>query len=122
MLSLLVRWIAMTVAVMVTAYVLKPGISVENPQTAFLAAVVLSLLNAVLRPLLIFFTLPVTIVTLGLFTLVINAFLLWLTGVILHGGFSVHGFWPALLGALMISVISGILNSMLKPKKEKGRD
>ena len=119
MVSLLVRWIAMAVAVLLAAYVV-PGIEVRNPQTAFLTAVVLSLLNAILRPILIFFTLPVTIVTLGLFMLVINAFMLWLTGWLLRThGFSVHGFVPAFLGALVISIVGGFLHAVLKPKKER---
>jgi len=119
MVSLLVRWIAMAVAVLLAAYIV-PGIEVRNPQTAFLTAVVLSLLNTILRPILIFFTLPVTIVTLGLFMLVINAFMLWLTGWLLRThGFTVHGFLPALLGSLVISIVGGVLHAMLKPKKER---
>ena len=114
MAMLLTRWFVMTLAVMLTAVVLRPGITVENPLMAFLAAVILSLLNAFLRPILIILTLPVNFFTLGLFTLVINAFLLWLTSVLLRGGLTVHGFGPAFLGALLISVVSGLLNWLVK--------
>ena len=122
MASLLTRWIVMTLAVMLTAVVLRPGISVQDPVTAFLAAVVLSLLNMFFRPILLLLTLPINVVTLGLFTLAINGFLLWLTGYLLHGKLTVNGFWPAILGALMISIVSGLLNWMLRAgDKDRGR-
>ena len=111
--SIFIRWIILTVAVLLSGVVIQ-GITVDNPLKAFLAAVVLSLLNAVLRPVLILLTLPINFLTLGLFVLVINAFLLWLTSVILHGGFVIHGFWPAFLGSLFISVLSGVLNWLVK--------
>lgn len=120
--SLLVRWLVMTVAVMITAYLL-PGITVQDPLAAFLAAVILSLLNAVVRPILILLTLPINIVTLGLFTLVINGVLLWMTGWLLHGKLSVSGPWTAILGALMISIVSGLLSWMLKSgEKRDGKE
>ncbi len=118
MVSLLSRWIILTVAVLLAGSVIK-GITVGDPLKAFLAAVVLSLLNAVLRPILIFLTLPINILTLGLFILVINAFLLWLTSVILPGGIVIHGVIPAVLGALFISVVSGLLNWLVRSGERK---
>ena len=111
--ALLIRWIILTVAVLLSGVVIQ-GITVQSPLKAFLAAVVLSLLNAILRPILILLTLPINFLTLGLFVLVINAFLLWLASVILHGGLVIHGFMPAFLGALFISVMSGMLNWLVK--------
>lgn len=122
MFSILARWVAMTLAVLITAYVFKGSITVQNPQSAFLVAVVLSLLNVFLRPILILLTLPFNLITLGLFTLVINAFLLWLTSQLLHGAFTVSGIMPAILGSITISILSGLINWMLKPgKKEDDR-
>ncbi|MBI5836069.1 MAG: phage holin family protein [Candidatus Eisenbacteria bacterium] len=118
MVALLTRWIVLTVAVLLSGTIIK-GITVESPLKAFLAAVVLSLLNAILRPVLIFLTLPINILTLGLFILVINAFLLWLTSVILRGGLVIHGIVPAILGALFISVVSGLLNWLVRSGEKK---
>ena len=87
-----------------------PGIELRGEPLwpALLAGVVLSLVNAVVRPILKVLTLPLTLLTLGLFLFVLNAFCLWLTSVIVPG-FDVHGFWPAFLGALLISVVSWAL-------------
>jgi putative membrane protein len=85
--------------------------------SAFFAAAILGVLNAFFRPILILLTLPINILTLGLFTFVINAILMMMvSGVV--GGFEVHGFWSALLGSLVISVISWLLNSFIN---EQGR-
>jgi len=85
--------------------------------SAFLAAAILGVLNALFRPVLIILTLPINILTLGLFTFVINAILVMMvSGVV--GGFEVHGFWSALLGSLIISLVSWLLNSFIN---EQGR-
>ncbi len=121
MVSLITRWVIMTIAVLLTAQIL-PGIRVETPLTAFLAAVLLSLLNAFLRPLLILLTLPLNFLTLGFFILVINAFLLWLTSVLLgRHGFAVQGFGTAFLGALLISIVSGLLNWLVRSTRDRER-
>lgn len=108
--SLLVRWLTLTLAVVLAAHIV-PGVHVESPGTAFLAAVVLSLLNALLRPILILLTLPLHVLTLGLFSLVINALLLGATAGLL-AGFSLNGPGAALLGALVISTVSVLVNWM----------
>ncbi len=108
---LLLVWLLNAVALLVVAYVL-PGISVASFGSALVAALVLGLLNTVIKPLLILLTLPLTVVTLGLFLLVINALVFWWAGSILKG-FHVDGFWWALLGALIYSIVSTFFANML---------
>jgi putative membrane protein len=86
---------------------LIPGISVDGVGSLLWAAFILGIINAVVRPVLILLTLPISILTLGLFLLVINAGMLMLTAALLHG-FHVHGFWAALWGSILVSVISWI--------------
>ncbi len=110
--GLLIRWLIYAVAIMLLTYIV-PGISVRNFYSALLAALVLGLVNAVIRPLLILLTLPVNILTLGLFTLVINALMLWLVSSIVKG-FDVKNFVAAFLGALVLWVVSWITNAVTK--------
>ena len=84
---------------------LIPGITLADVGSTLLAALVLGLVNAIVRPVLIFLTLPITLLTLGLLIFVLNAFCLWLTSRLVPG-FTVHGFVAAFLGALVISVVS----------------
>lgn len=90
-----------------------PGISVKNFYSALLAALVLGLVNAVIRPLLILLTLPVNILTLGFFTLVINALMLWFVASIVKG-FDVKSFIAAFLGALVLWAVSWLTNALTK--------
>ena len=108
---LLLVWILNAVALLIVAYIL-PGITVASFGSALIAALVLGLLNAVVKPLLILLTLPLTIVTLGLFLLVLNALVFWLAGSILKG-FQVDGFWWAVIGAIVYSIISTALAGLL---------
>lgn len=91
---------------------LVAGIEVTGLGTLVIAALVLGVINAVVRPVLVFFTFPLTLLTLGLFLLVLNAFCLWLTSVVVPG-FLVRGFWSAILGSILISIVSWILNTFL---------
>lgn len=109
--SLLLRWLFGAVSLMLVAY-LVPGITVVSFYAALMAALVLGLANALIRPVLIILTLPVNILTLGLFTLVINALMFWLASSIVKG-FNVAGFWPAFWGSLVTWLISWLLNSLL---------
>jgi putative membrane protein len=102
-------WFINTLAVLIAVYLVH-GIHYEKPLDLFAASLLLGILNAVLRPFLMFLTLPLLIVTLGLFTLVINALLLYFVGYILRPHFYVDDFWAAFLGALIISVVATILN------------
>ncbi|HEX2519820.1 MAG TPA: phage holin family protein [Castellaniella sp.] len=108
---LLLVWILNAVALLVVAYIL-PGITVASFGSALIAALVLGLLNAVVKPLLILLTLPLTVVTLGLFLFVLNALVFWLAGSILRG-FQVDGFWWAVIGAIVYSIVSTALTGLL---------
>lgn len=110
----IVRWIINTLAVMLAAY-LVPGVSVTNFWAALITALVMGLINAIVRPLVIILTLPVNILTLGLFTLVINALMFWLASAIVPG-FYVAGFWPAFGGALIFWAVSWLTNALLREK------
>ena len=107
----LIRSLLTMLAVLATAH-LVPGIRVESWLSALGAAIVLGLLNAVLRPLLLLLSLPFIILTFGLFIFVVNAILLALTSVLIPG-FYVAGFWSAVFGSLVISIISGLLNFLV---------
>ncbi len=104
------RWLVSTVAVLTAAQIL-PGIYYDRWTDLFVATLLLGILNSVLRPLLLLLSLPLLILTLGLFTLVINSGLLYLVHLIVPG-FHVEGFGSALLGALIISAISLFLNTL----------
>lgn len=111
MLNLLALWIVNALALLALPYVV-PTIQVAGFGTALLVAVVLGLINALLRPLLVLLTLPVTLLTLGLFIFVINALLFQLAGALVDG-FHVGGFAAALLGSIGYSVISWLLSAIL---------
>lgn len=109
--GLLLRWLILTVAIMVAAYLFR-GIHVAGFGSALFAALVLGILNAFFRPILLILTLPINILTLGLFTFVINALLLLMTSGVI-GGLEVTGFGSALLGSLIISLVSWLLSSFI---------
>ena len=114
--GIVLRWLILSLAIMVAAYLIE-GIEVRGFGSALFAAAILGILNAFFRPVLIILTLPINILTLGFFTFVINALLLMMaSGVI--GGFEVHGFWAAFFGSLIISLISWLLSSFIN---EQGR-
>ena len=113
--KLILKVLLTAVAVVILAQVL-PGVHVAGYTAAILVAVVLGLLRLFVRPLLIFFTLPITIITLGLFLFVINAFIILLADRLIDG-FAVSGFWYALLFSLLLSFLQSILYSLLKDKK-----
>lgn len=101
--NLLIRLLINALAILLIAY-LVPGVAVTGFYTALIVAVVLGLINLVIRPLILLLTLPINILTLGLFTFVINALLFWFVGTVIKG-FSVEGFIPAFIGALILTVI-----------------
>lgn len=111
---ILLRWLINAVVILLMAYYL-PGIAVSGFYAALIAALILGIINALIRPVLIILTLPVTILTLGLFTLVINALLFWFTSSIVEG-FVVSGFWPAFWGALIMWVVAWLTSVILKRK------
>lgn len=109
--ELILVWILNAVALLAVAYLL-PGIVVTSFGSALIAALVLGLVNTVVQPVLVILTLPITIVTLGLFYFVLNALLFWFVGSILTG-FQVNGFWWAVAGALLYSIITGLLSRLI---------
>ena len=100
------------VAILIISYLLPGLIRVDGVWAALFAAFLLGIVNAIVRPVLIFFTLPITVLTLGLFLLVINGLMLWLVSGIVRG-FHVNGFWGAVLGSILISIVSWVLSRFL---------
>jgi putative membrane protein len=109
--GLLLRVLVNAAAIYIVAAIV-PGIAVTGVLAALGAGLVLGVVNAVVRPVLIVLTLPFTLVTLGLFLLVLNAFCLTLTSWVVKG-FEVHGFWPAVFGSVLVSVVSWLLNAFV---------
>ena len=114
---LILLWILNAVALLAVSWLLPESIHLASFASALLAALVLGLINAVLRPLLLLLTLPVTLLTLGLFIFVINGLMFWLAGSMLEG-FVVGGFWSAVFGAILYSIFSSILSSLLLSGKK----
>ena len=110
----LIRLLANALAILAAAYIV-PGIEVSGGLSLLAAALVLGLINAFVRPILLFLTLPFTLVTLGLFIFLLNAFCLWLTSLLVKG-FDVHGFWASVFGALIISVVSWAVTTLLSDR------
>jgi putative membrane protein len=118
MAGILIRWLILTAAILAAAY-LVDGIVVSGFWAAFFAAAILGILNVFFKPLLIILTLPVNILTLGLFTVVINAVLLKMASALITG-FDIHGFWPAAFGAVIISVVNWLLSTLISDRGSAG--
>lgn len=108
---LLARVLLNGIAIVVAAYFV-PGVLVAGPGTALVAGLILGVVNVLVRPVLLVLTFPLTLVTLGLFIFVVNALCLGLTAALVPG-FEVAGFWPMVFGALVVSVVSWILNGLI---------
>jgi len=106
--KLIVRWLLLAAALLLVAY-LYPGVSITSFASALIAALVLGLLNTIVRPLLVLLTLPVTVLTLGLFLFVINALMFWAAASLLDG-FNVSGFTAALIGSLIYSLCGMVID------------
>jgi putative membrane protein len=109
--GLMIRWLTLTIAMLAASY-LMDGIHVAGFSSALFAAALLGILNAFFRPVAILITLPINILSLGLFTFVINAVVLMMVGGVVSG-FQVAGFWTAVGGSLIISIISWLINSFI---------
>jgi putative membrane protein len=126
---LILRWILSAVALYITVYLghllglglwIEPGTKAVVP--ALITVAVLGVVNAIIRPIVELLALPITCLTLGLFTFVINAVLFWVVGQVMEPfGFHVHGFVAALFGSVVMAILSGFLNHFLASSKEKGR-
>jgi putative membrane protein len=112
---LIIRFLINVAAILIIAHIFPKLIQVEGFGAALIAALVLGIINAVIRPILVLLTFPVTFLTLGLFLLVINALMLWLAATIVPG-FKVNGFWGAFLGSILISIVSWFFSSVLPGK------
>jgi len=110
----LLRVLINTAAIYFAATIV-PGLSVDGLIPALGAGLVLGLINAIIRPILVLLTLPVTLVTLGLFLFVLNGFCLWLTSLLIRG-FVVQGFWSAIFGALIVSIVSWLLTAFVSDR------
>jgi putative membrane protein len=111
MARILVVWLINAVALAAVAY-LMPSVTIASAGAALVAALVLGLVNALIRPLLVLLTLPVTVLTLGLFIFVINGLLFWAVGSLVPG-FQVAGFWSGVIGAIVFSLISWLLSALV---------
>lgn len=109
---LILRWLISALAILITSYLL-PGVALSGVVTALIVAAVLGVINVFLRPMLLILTLPVNILTLGLFTFVINGLLILLTSALVPG-FSVASFWWAMLFSLVLSLASMVLHSFVR--------
>ncbi|MBK5279244.1 MAG: phage holin family protein [Bacteroidia bacterium] len=114
----ILRFLLSGLAVLLTAYLLEQGVHVEHYGYALLVAALISIANVIVKPILIIFTIPITILTLGLFLLVINATIILMVAYFVPG-FQVDGFWWALGFSLILSVFNSMFSSLLKEKKEE---
>jgi putative membrane protein len=112
LMKLLIRLLINMVAILGIAYLFPSLMRVDTVWAALGAAILLGIVNAIVRPIFVLLTLPLTILTLGLFLLVINALLLWMVSGLV-GGFQVNGFWGAFFGSLLISFISWLLSRLI---------
>ena len=117
MAGLVMRWIGNSLAILFAAWLFEDVI-LTSTQDAFIAGAVLGLVNSIVRPILVILTLPVTILTLGIFYFVISAFCLWLTSALLPG-FQVHGTVITIVSAILISVVSAVITSTLHGESGK---
>ena len=111
MLNTILRWVINAGLLMLVPYIV-PGVVIKNFWTALVAALLLAFVNAIIKPILILLTLPINILTLGLFILVINALMIWLVSAVVKG-FDISGFWPVFFAALVFSIFSLTLNYLL---------
>ena len=112
--GIILRWLTLTAAILFTSYLLE-GIHISGFSSALLAAAMLGILNAFFRPIALLLTLPINILSLGLFTFIINALMLKMASGMITG-FEVVGFWSAIFGSLLISVFSWLLNSFINDR------
>ena len=124
MTKFILRWVINAIALFAAVYIV-PGVTLQGAWVNIIwLALIFGLINAFLRPLLKMLTCPLIALTLGLFTLLINTFLFWLTSVVGQAfgiGFTVDGFWPAFLGGLVVTVVSVVMSLILKDELKKGR-
>jgi putative membrane protein len=109
--GLVVRWLVSALALYLTSLIVR-GIVIDSVAALLFAAITIGVLNAIVRPIILLLTLPLTVVTLGLFVLVVNAWMLWMASKVVVG-FAVHGFWSALGGWLLMSFFTFVINLLI---------
>jgi putative membrane protein len=109
--GLVIRWLVSAIALYLTSLIVR-GIEIQSVAALLFAAITIGVLNAFVRPVILLLTLPLNILTLGLFTLVVNAGMLWMAAKVVNG-FSVHGFWSALGGWLLMSFFTFVINVLI---------
>ncbi|MBP6859187.1 MAG: phage holin family protein [Candidatus Magasanikbacteria bacterium] len=114
--KLIFRWLVSAAALLLVAY-LVPGVMVSGFYAALVAALILGLINALIRPVILLLTLPVNLLTIGLFTFVVNALMFWLASSVVKG-FYVSGFWAAFWGALIMWLVSVAANSLFAKENQ----
>ena len=112
----LAQLIISALAVIITSLIL-PGVQINSPLTGVIVAAVLAVLNAIIKPILVILTIPITVITLGLFLLVINAAIILLASYLVDG-FNVQGFWTALFFSIILSLVTSIFNNLSKDKRD----
>lgn len=112
---MLIKWLVLGLAIIIASYLL-PGVQVDGIFAALVTALVLGFINAIIKPILIILTLPINILTLGLFTLVISAVLILLAAKIVPG-FHVNGFWWAVLFSVVLAITNGVLSAIFKENR-----
>jgi putative membrane protein len=112
---ILLVWLVNALALIAVAY-LMPSISISSFTSALIAALILGLVNAIIRPVLVLLTLPVTVLTLGLWIFVINGLLFWFVGSFVPG-FVVHGFWAGVIGSILFSIVSWLLSTLVLKRR-----
>jgi putative membrane protein len=120
MTGLIVTWIANSLAIYAVGYLLR-GVEVASLRDAFIAGALLSLINALVKPVLVILTLPLTIVTLGLFYFVVSAFCLWLASEFVPG-FMLRGFFTTVVAAVLVSIFSAVVHQVLTNATTRSRD
>jgi len=119
MTGFVVTWIANSLAIYAVGYLLR-GVEVASLRDAFIAGVILSLINMLVKPVLVILTLPLTVVTLGLFYFVVSAFCLWLASELVPG-FMLHGFFTTVVAAILVSIFSAVVHQVLTNATERPR-
>ena len=114
--NFLAQLIVSALAVIITSLIL-PGVHIDSPLTGVVVAAVLAVLNAIVKPILVILTIPITVITLGLFLLVINAGIILLVSHLVDG-FNVEGFWTALFFSIILSLVTSVFNGLNRDKKE----
>ena len=113
--TFIIRWLANAIVLLVIPYFMGPAVRITGLVPALLAAFILGIVNALIRPILIILSFPIQLLTLGLFTFIINGLMLWIVSRVVHG-FYISGFWPAVLASILLSIGSSIISWVVQDR------